>query len=152
NLIGTDVTGTKALRNGGDGILISFTAGTTNPSSLGNTIGGTTAAARNIISGNQTDGVEIYAPNGGGSGNLILGNFIGTDITGATALGNVSNGISINEASNNTVGGTGNAANTIGFNSDDGIEITGSGATANVVLGNYIGTNASADNLGNGNG
>ena len=143
NFIGTDVTGTTALGNGGDGIFIGFSG--TNPSSLGNTIGGTTAAARNIISGNQTDGIGIDAPNGGGSGNLILGNFIGTDITGTTALGNVGNGISINDASHNTIGG----ANTIGFNSD-GIEITGSGATGNVVQGNFIGTNVTGKQaLGN---
>jgi hypothetical protein len=134
NLIGTDVTGTKALGNGGDGIGIGFTAGTMNPSSLGNTIGGTTAAAGNIISGNQANGIAIGAPYGGGSGNLILGNFIGTNASGAN-LGNTGAGVLIlHLASNNTIG----PANTIGRNGT-GIDFE-SGATANVVLGNFIGT------------
>ena len=52
NLIGTNAAGTAALGNGDDGVLIE--AGAT-----AITIGGTTASARNIISGNANDGVEI---------------------------------------------------------------------------------------------
>ena len=52
----------------------------------------------------------------------------------------------ISDAPNNTIGG----ANTIGHNGGRGIEINDSIATGNVVLGNYIGTDASGDNLGNG--
>ena len=51
--IGTNAAGTAALANGGDGVLIGGASG--------NTIGGTVAGARNIISGNRTDGVEITA-------------------------------------------------------------------------------------------
>ena len=50
----------------------------------GNTIGGTTAAARNIISANAYSGVEIDDAND----NLVEGDFIGTDVTGTVALGN----------------------------------------------------------------
>ena len=49
NFIGTDVSGTTALGNR-DGVYIQ--------SSNGNTIGGTTAGARNVISGNNRDGVD----------------------------------------------------------------------------------------------
>ncbi len=53
NLIGTNAAGTAAIANGGDGVEIS--------GAYSNTIGGATASARNIISGNTTDGVEITA-------------------------------------------------------------------------------------------
>ena len=49
-----------------------------------NTIGGTTAAARNIISANGYSGVEIDDAND----NVVEGDFIGTDVTGKVALGN----------------------------------------------------------------
>jgi uncharacterized protein (UPF0333 family) len=52
NFIGTDARGTEALGNGNDGVRVEEDADN-------NTIGGTTAAARNIISGNGSDGVEI---------------------------------------------------------------------------------------------
>src|SRR5262249_6105151 len=68
NLIGTDVTGTLALGNSGVGV-----------GCLGsnNLIGGTTVAARNIISANNR-GIDL----GGGSNHTVQGNFIGTDVTG----------------------------------------------------------------------
>ena len=139
NFIGTDHNGTLPLGNN-QGILISVVTGNTGPSSSQNTI------ANNVISGNRTDGIQIFAPNGGGSGNLIQGNFIGTNASGDN-LGNVDDGVLIADAPNNTVG----AANTIGHNGT-GIDITGSGATGNVVLGNYIGTDAGGAKLGNGYG
>ena len=52
NLIGTNAAGTAALGNGGDGVDLTGPA-------TGNTIGGTIAAARNVISGNTRDGVDI---------------------------------------------------------------------------------------------
>jgi hypothetical protein len=153
NMIGTDVTGTVALGNGGDGIVISNTINTTNPSSLGNTIGGTTAAARNIIAANMAYGIEIFAPDGGGSGNLIQGNYVGTNATGTVAMGNAFNGIQLGTgATNNTIGGTaGGASNVISGNAENGVEISGSGTSGNVLEGNYIGTNVTGTiALGNG--
>ena len=68
----------------------------------GNTIGGTTAAARNVISGNIT-GIEID----GGSANVVLGNYIGTDTTGGLAIGNADgSGGELDGAANCTIGGT----------------------------------------------
>ena len=59
NFIGTDVSGTLDLGNSGDGVRIN--------DSSGNTIGGTAAGARNIISGNNSDGVELQGIGGGKS-------------------------------------------------------------------------------------
>ena len=65
-----------------------------------------------------------------------------------TNLGN-HEGVLIDNAPNNTIGGTtAAAANTIGRNGN-GIDIFGSGPAGNVVQGNFIGTNASGSNLGN---
>ena len=76
NLIGTDPTGTFAMSNGSEGVDID--------AAFGNTIGGTTAAACNIISANADSGVGI----GDANDNLVEGDYIGTDATGTIALGN----------------------------------------------------------------
>src|SRR5208282_3914868 len=131
NYIGTNASGAN-LGNVGTGVVIS--------DAPNNTIGGAGAAA-NTIGNNASLGIDITGS--GATGNVVLGSDI---------LGNVGTGVVISDAPNNTIGGTGNAANTIGNNASLGIEITGSGATGNVVLGNYIGTNASGANLGNGDG
>jgi hypothetical protein len=138
NYIGTDFTGTRALGNAGDGVHIEGDAQL--GGATGNTVGGTTAAARNVISGNSGDGVTLVGP--GTSNNVVAGNFIGTDVSGTAALGNDGNGVSILAgASNNTVGGaTAGARNVISGNSGDGVEITDSGTSGNVVAGNLIGT------------
>src|SRR5206468_5090118 len=67
-------------------------------------IGGTTAAARNVISG-FTD-AALFIGGTGTSGVLIQGNFIGTDSTGQTVLGSGQNGINLFRATNSTIGGT----------------------------------------------
>ena len=145
NIIGLDVTGTVGLSNGNNGINIS--------EGPNNTVGGTVSAARNIISGNKNNGILIVGS--ASTANLVQGNFIGTNASGAN-LGNSLSGVLIENASNNTISG----ANTIGHNgtisssipggaAGYGIDILGSGATGNIVLGNFIGTNASGANLGN---
>jgi hypothetical protein len=128
NLIGTNVTGNVALGNLTNGVLINF-------GSLNNTIGGTTPAARNIISGNTGNGIRCdYHPN------QMQGNFIGTQLDGASPLGNGSNGIFLNFVGGNTVGGTaGGAGNTIAFNGGDGVlVVTGN---ANAISSNAIFSN-----------
>jgi CSLREA domain-containing protein len=142
NLIGTDASGTAALANGTDGVRI---AGA--PS---NTIGGPTAAARNVISGNGAHGVNI-----GSSGNLVQGNFIGTDVTGTADLGNTQYGVRIDDASGNTVGGIASApgappGNVISGNDGFGVFVL-NGASGTQVQGNLIGTDVSGTTaLGNG--
>ncbi len=142
NFIGTDISGTVALGNTGDGLLVQGGA-------YNDTIGGTTPGSGNVISGNLQNGVVISGS--GTSGNLLDGNYIGTNATGTAALANGGGGLIVqNGANNNTIGGTdtnssdaplAGAGNVIsgqaGFG-DIGISILGS--TGNRIQGNYIGT------------
>jgi len=136
NLIGTNAAGTVALGNTGEGIRI-IDAG----NSL---IGGTIPGARNIISGNFR-GVTIE---GASSGNLLQGNYIGSDVTGTVDLGNNQEGLVIYSCHDNTIGGTvAGARNLISGNDVDGIRIQGAQSFGNLVQGNFIGTTADGVNL-----
>ncbi len=140
NFIGTDPAG-GATRGGTRGIEI--VAG----SSL-NRIGGTSAASRNVISGNTS--IAIVISDLGTSGNLIQGNFIGTNAAGTAALANGDGvGVFLN-ASGNTIGGTSaGAGNVISGNTHNGVYIFDSGS--NHVEGNRIGTDDAATlSIGNG--
>ncbi len=142
NYIGTDVTGTMEQPNGGDGVLLGANASN-------NTIGGTTAGSRNVLSGNPGYGVSTFHTGSPASNNQILGNYIGTDASGATALPNAS-GVGIGDP-NNTIGGpTPAARNVISGNTNQGVFISGPSATGTIVQGNYIGTDVSGtSDLGN---
>lgn len=143
NLIGTDVDGATDQGNSNDGVRVD---GVPN-----NTIGGTVSSARNVISGNNNDGIEINGS--GASGNVVRGNFIGTKANGTEALGNTQRGVFINDAPSNVIGGTvGGARNLISGNrNNDGVEINGSAAGGNLVQGNFIGTDVGGTiGLGNG--
>ena len=136
NFIGTDVDGAAALGN-----RVGVSIATPN-----NTIGGTAPGARNVISGNDTRGVEFG--DSGATGNQVQGNLIGTDVTGAAALGNGA-GVAIAGASNNTVGGTTAGARNVISANFQGVFII-QGATGNLVQGNFIGTDvAGTGALGN---
>ena len=131
NFIGTRANGNLALPNSGAGVFI-----------MGgnNTIGGTSSGARNVISGNAMAGVNI---NSGASGNIVAGNYIGIDKSGALRLGNRNEGVIIDGAPGNTIGGTASGArNVISANSFYGVGIFATAATGNKVQGNYIGTDA----------
>jgi hypothetical protein len=153
NCIGTDPTGTTANPNGNNGIDVEGNYYLPSTSG-GNIIGGTSAAARNIISANGNDGIYFFL---GASGNLVQGNYVGLDSTGNQPLGNGGNGIfmtgdaSGNVAQANTIGGTTSGAlNVISANKKDGILLT-SGSTGNLVEGNDIGTNYNGTSaVGNG--
>jgi len=145
NYIGTNANGTADLGNSGSGVFIYGGA-------KSNTIGGTTAGERNIISGN--DSIGVYIGDSGTDSNTVSGNYIGTDVNGTADLGNSSEGIRIAVgAQSNTIGGTtAGERNIISGNDIDGVRISGSGTDSNTVYGNYIGTdvNGTAD-LGNSN-
>ncbi len=113
-----------------------------------NTIGSTTGLG-NLVSGGNGTGVDLEGPNS--DNNQIVGNLIGTDITGANDLGNASSGVVIVGGSNNTIGGaTAGARNVISGNNQKGIEISDAAATGNVIRGNYIGTDKNGTgNVGN---
>jgi len=137
-MIGT--TGTGDNGNKHHGILISNGA-------QSNLIGGTTEAARNIISGNGTSEIEvddmnvvttlgfgngIHLAGTGTTGNVIIGNYIGTSADGTAAVGNAFSGVVIVQgASSNQIGGLG-------------------AGEANVISGNGDNTNGCPDNCGNG--
>jgi hypothetical protein len=129
NYLGTDSSGTRDLGNGDDGVAIYFAPD--------NIIGGTTAGARNVVSGNESDGVYIEGSDA--TGNRIMGNYIGTDKSGTAPLGNYSVGVLISIASNNTIGGTqAGAGNVISATRYEGVSIYGGSATGNRILSNSI--------------
>ena len=141
--IGTDVTGTAAVPNGAQGVEV-------DGGCVENTIGGTAAGAGNLISGNGASGIWITGV--GATGNLIVGNKIGTDQAGTVVLGNAYWGVELQEAADNTVGGTvAGARNLISGNDQGGVAIRGVDAVGDLVQGNLIGTDVTGTKaLGNG--
>jgi hypothetical protein len=137
NEVGTTVSGQARLGGATNGVCII--------NAPNNQVGGTTAAARNVISGSTRSGVVITGP--AATGNRVEGNLIGTDSTGTFALGNGRNGVTIaNGASGNLIGGIdARAANTIAFNGTSG---TGSGVAVTSGLGNAILSNRIYANAG----
>jgi len=133
NFIGTDVSGTHRLGND-LGVFI-FDASN-------NTVGGTTPGARNLISGNQENGIFIRGLQSVATGNQLQGNFIGTQTDGTSPLGNSSHGILIGtSASNNTIGApAGGSGNTVAFNAGAGVSVES--GTGNAILSNFIFSNA----------
>ena len=153
NLVGTDYTGTKALPNLGDGIEVDDDA-------FNVLIGGTTPAARNIISGNDEEAFQI---DDRARNVFIYGNYIGTDITGVFAIPNGRdtsdtndpnplNAFEIDDGADSIfVGGLEpGQGNIISGNFSGGFEIN-SNADNVFVRGNKIGLNVNGDPLGNGN-
>ena len=154
NFIGTD--GTNALGNGA-GIYIASGASF-------NTVGLTTPIGANLISGNSGQGVVI----GAGSGNVIQGNYIGTDSSGHAALHKNkgrhippplrnygianSTGISLFAgASGNQIGGILAASTNIVSYNIDGITSEGGSNTAilnNTISYNFIGVKADSGETG----
>ena len=113
--------------------------------SSNNTVGGASPSERNVISGNGNFGLQIASS----TGNVVQGNFIGTDKTGTMRLSNAS-GILLAGAGGNSIGGTGaGEGNLISGNLSDGILFQGLGS-ANFVRGNLIGTDVTGTrDLGN---
>jgi CSLREA domain-containing protein len=149
NYIGTDATGTvtdpDGIPNNSDDLGNNIGVALTN--ALNNTIGGTTAGARNIISGNDTWGIRISDAES--TGNKIQGNYIGITAAGDATLGNGDDGVRIQaDADNNTIGGaTAGARNIISGNGSDGVEVRfDSGFDPNAATGNRILSNSIYDN------
>ncbi len=125
NLIGTDLSGTSALPNS-HGINL---AESTNA-----LIGGSAAGARNVIGGNLGDAIRV----GYGSGHVLAGNFIGTDVTGTQSLGSAL-GVNVSGTDTLAIGGSGPGEGNLISGNDVGIYIYNFG-TAVTVFGNRIGT------------
>ncbi|HHY48712.1 MAG TPA: right-handed parallel beta-helix repeat-containing protein, partial [Alphaproteobacteria bacterium] len=154
NVIGLADDGTTTRADPGDE---STTLGNTDGGifitrgSYENTIGGLTAAFRNIIANNgyQTDyGDGIFIDGSGTRANRVLGNYIGVDRAGNRGRGNLRYGVSITStAVGNMIGDAAESAgNVIAYNGRGGIRIS---STANQVAGNLIGLGADGTPLGN---
>jgi len=137
NFIGVDVTGTLRLGNGGGlGLALPGVSVEDQPSTI---IGEPDAG--NVIAGNAGDGLEIVGANA--TDTRVLANFIGTNLSGATNLGNGKSGIVISGNRTQVGDVTQAARNTITRNRDDGVTLIDVG-TGNSVLGNLIFANGSA--------
>ncbi len=140
NFIGTNKTGTAAVPNLKNGIQFYWL-----PSE--NWIG-TYQGGGNLISGNNGHGIYITE---GSSNNEVLGNKVGTDRDGTSAIPNLGYGIIVESASSeNHIGGKLEGkqltlkGNLISGNKKSGMLIHGIGLASrsieNQILGNYIGT------------
>ncbi|MCA9411243.1 MAG: right-handed parallel beta-helix repeat-containing protein [Candidatus Omnitrophica bacterium] len=149
NFIGINASGSQGLGNSQQGVKVE--------NSDDNIIGGSTSQLRNVISGNSLAGVGLI---GGSSGNTVQGNYIGATPNGLFSIGNLGEGVEIDNSPNNLIGGTdgvtpgegcNGACNLICGNNQEGLAIDGTGAVENRVSGNYIGTDqAGTADLGNG--
>jgi titin len=136
DIIGLSEDGTHALQNGQGVELIG--------GSTGNTVGGTSSSARDVISGNTGDGV--YVNNTGTSGNVVEGDYIGTDPTGSHSIANNWGVFVTGGATNNTFGGTtAGARDLISGNAWTGLELNGTGTSGNLVEGDWIGTDVTGN-------
>ncbi len=150
---GNTIQGNRiGVTGGGDAALGNFANGIEIESARNTQIGGASAGAGNTISGNG--GAGILVSFSGASGNVVEGNRIGTDDSGAVAIGNGADGISIFSAPANRIGGAApGAGNLVSGNGVSGIQLSGGGAVGNTVDGNLIGVQADGMSpLGNSSG
>lgn len=119
--IGTDVSGETFSSNEASGIYFYLSGD--------NKVGGAYPAFRNIISGNKGNG--IYLQNS--TYTYIIGNYIGTNRSGSSNLGNQGSGILMDIGSNHQYVASGNI---IAFNGQDGIQIDGSATNFNALAQN----------------
>jgi len=140
NFIGTTADGMEVQPNAGRGIYVGGSE---------NMIGGPTAGRAagscsppcNLVSGNA-EGILID-----GNGNVVQGNFIGTDLFGSADLGNALYGIVVGGggSAQNTIGGqSGSEGNVVAFNLG-GVKVVQSISVGNAIQGNAIWAN---DELG----
>ncbi len=136
NFVGTDALGTAALGNGSYGIELSGSPGT---------IGGEGEGLGNIVAAAAYDGINLS----GSPGSFILGNHIGTDLTGSLAWGNGRDGIRIGTGTTNVVIGAPGAGNVIASNLERGILATSLSGGGNTIQSNRIGVGLDGTALGN---
>lgn len=136
NLIGTDSTGLLPIGNRWYGIVLY--GGANN-----NSVGGGTVGERNVISGNEADGIIIWDV----EQNTIHGNYIGVGTDGTSSVGNTWRGVRIaGGASQNLVGGNNTSpgggcsggCNLISGNGEDGVEVRDADSLSNTVSENSI--------------
>lgn len=141
NFLGLNAAGTAVVVGSGLGIEICCGSGVL--------IGGTTAAARNVISSTNNAGISVN-----GSSATIQGNFIGLNAAGTARIGDTNTGIEIDNASATIGGANPGESNVIA--AFTGIRLGGNpalGHSTGLIEGNFIGTDVTgmkALNFGNG--
>lgn len=140
NYLGVDITGTKAIPATDQVINMVIESGAKNC-----VVGGTTPEERNIISG-AFIGVVFSDPNTYQCS--VIGNYIGTDVTGTKALPNKT-GVLYFQEGNNRVGGTAPGEANIISGNQKAVQYSSLGYTDNILLGNIIGLDANGNPLRN---
>ncbi len=133
NRIGVGADGVSPLSNGGHGIQLRGSSQTQ--------IGGNLAVERNIISGNSGYGIAVVADQYAAHEATILGNYIGTDASGTTAVPNQFGGILVDGGSLDTVIGVAGSRNLISGNTGPGIRVESANGVH--IAHNFIGTDVS---------
>jgi hypothetical protein len=129
NYIGVNAAGTAALPNESGVVLFN--------NASNNTVGGSSASARNVISGNRTAGMRIE---NGSNGNEVQGNFIGTNAAGDAAILNTFDQVRVSDSNNTQIGGATSSPGKAPGNVVMGVFVIGGSGT--LIQGNLIGTNA----------
>ena len=137
NTIGLNASGSGAVANGGDGINLTGIGS----SYTGITIGGTTASDRNVISGNGGDGIALSDLDNV----AILGNYIGTNAAGTSAIANTAHGIHATRVNTPfSIGNGTSAGRNLITATSAGVRIQNTNAGADI-LGNYFNTDATGN-------
>ena len=142
NFVGLGIFGFAPLPNVGHDLAIF--------DSMGNEIGSPAPSGRNVFAGNSNPGVASVALMSGVDGDLgtqtlanqIVGNYIGTNVTGNFALGGAGVAVYLKDVFTNHVGFAGPGGNVIGASDLDAVRIEGAGADTNDIVGNRIGLGA----------
>ncbi len=149
NFIGVAPGGTQAIPNHRHGIDIGYGASN-------NTIGGDSVGERNVISGNNIDGVYVNGEGVKSNSGVVIGgesthfngigqNYIGTDNNGITKVPNII-GVRISGGAHDNL----LTGNVISGNYQYGVMITDQSTVHNRLEHNQIGTDLNGNALGNG--
>ncbi len=138
----------NTLGQGDNAVILIDLNGSNVSNSDGLDIEGGKSAVQGLAIGSFTSGIHLESA----GGDVVAGNFLGTDTTGESGENNAL-GVLIDNIAGNTIGGLTPAARNVVSANNEGIQINGSGATGNLIIGNYIGTDATGTNrLPNGRG
>lgn len=153
NYIGTDPTGLLDEGNGRDFTSVSIGMGVFGQATENMRIGGSDAADRNIIAGNQAGDI-FFADETDleiSQNNIVQGNYVGVGADGVTPLPSgydygLGNAILLGHSFNDLIGGAGlGEGNVIGSSLEFGVSFR-DGCEGQVVQGNYIGTDYTGNN------